>query len=242
MALVGCLSAYSQAQSQGFTWDFVTVTRDTHGKETSETISYSVNSEITKIEDGQEIISIDYSQYVLYRYNKSERSCLKFPLYSSYATEPADPKENSREKSIALVGSLKRITTTERKEIGPYKCSLQHILFGAQFAVSQMVASPVIQKFNQQFTESMVSYWVSNEVLALSPLLTISQKRRPVYQNNPLLRQVDIVGLLEILEGFPVQSRYRFREVESVMTLLNKPSATDDNNRFVLADECIAKP
>jgi hypothetical protein len=71
------------------------------------------------------------------------------------------PKENSRKRSVALVGSLRRITTTEHKEIGSYNCLLQHTLFGTQSVMSQMAVPPVVIEYKQKFTELMVSYCVS---------------------------------------------------------------------------------
>ncbi len=238
MTLLFSLSAYGQAQSQELTWDFVKVTRDIYGNEQSDTITYSVNSEISKIESANEIIYIDYAKYALYRYNKLDRSCVGFPLNSNKTNEPVNTKENLRKRSIALVSSLKLLTTTEHKEIAHYNCSLKHIMFGADLALFQMVAPLVVTEFNQKFTESMVSYCVSDEVVGFSTLLNIAQKRSDVFKNNPLLRQFDIVGLLEILEGFPVQITHKFQETTSVTTLLNKPSLTNDKKLFLLPDEC----
>lgn len=238
MTFLLSLSTYDQAQSQGLTWEFSRATRDIHGNETKRNISYSVNPEITRIEDAKEIIYIDYAKYALYTYNKLDGACLKFPLKSNNITEPVDTKEGINKRNISSIGSLKVFTTTEHKEIGHYNCSLRHVLFGADLAMFQMVSPLVVHEFNQKFTESMVGYYVSKDVVGLKTLLHTAQKRSVVFKNNPLLRQVDIIGLLEILEGFPVQIIKKNRDTDSLTTLSGNPEPIGERGQFLFPGEC----
>jgi len=238
MAALFGLSSYSHADSQGLVWKFNEVTRDLNGNEKKENISYSVNSEITRIENSKEIIFIDYSKYVLYRYGKSNRSCQIFILNSGKVKEPADTKEILKKRSLSLISSLKVFTADEQKEVANYDCSLKHVMFGADLAMLQMVTPPVVHEFGQRFTESMVGYYVSNDVAGLDTLFNIAQKRNNVFKNNPLLRQIDIVGLLEIVDGFPVQITHKSRDSVSVATLLKNPSSTNNMKLFLFPNEC----
>lgn len=238
MTLLLNLSIHGQAQSQELTWQFARVTRGIHSGEQSDTITYFVNSDISKIEYTNEIIYIDYAKYTLHRYNKLDKFCIGFPLRSNKTNELSDTPGKLKRNSISLVSSLKLFTTTEHKKISSYNCSLKQILFGADLAKFQMVAPLVVKEFNQQFTESMVSYSVSDEVPGFRILLNIAHKRNHVFKNNPLLRQIDIVGLLEILNGFPVQITRKFRGTQSVITLKDKPTQSDSKESFLLPDEC----
>ncbi|MFW2440116.1 MAG: hypothetical protein ACN4GR_12165 [Arenicellales bacterium] len=238
MAALFGLSSNSHAGPEGLVWKFNEVTRDFNGIEKKQNITYSVNSDITKIEDAKEIIYIDYSNYNLYRYARSNRSCQKFILNSGNEIEPLGTKEILKKRSLSLISSLKVFTTDERKELANYNCSLKHAMFGADLAMLQMVAAPAVYEFGQKFTESMVGYYVSNDVTGLDSLFNIAQKRSDVFKNNSLLRQIDIIGLLEVLDGFPVQFTRKFHDTVSRTTLLKNPTPAEDRKLFLLPDEC----
>lgn len=235
MTMLFGLSAYERVQSQELTWVFNKVTRDIQGNEESRLITYSVNSEITKIEAENEIIYIDYANYILYRYNKPKGPCLKFPINSSRSTKTADIKNDLEKRNTSLISDFKVFTTDEYKEIANYDCYLKRILFGADLAKFQMVAPLIVHEFGQKFTEAMVSYYVSQDVFGFNCLLKIAQKHSDIFQNNPLLRQIDIVGLFEILHGFPVQVSKTVGNVETITTLLVDPQPRD---KILFPKEC----
>jgi len=237
MASFFCLSANSHAQAHVLTWSFDRVAWDIHGNEQRDTITYSVNSTISKIEYQNEIIYIDYGKGTLFRYNKLKQSCVEFPLSSYKTNESPKPLEDPRKRSILLIGSLKVLTTKEHKKVSDYNCSLKHIMFGADLGMYQMIAPLVVHELGHNFTESMISYSVSNEVTDFSNLLAIAQKRNDVFKNNPLLRQIDIVGLLEILGGFPVQTTFKSRDTTSTTTLIDVITLAD-NYTLLPPDEC----
>ena len=232
------LSIHDKAQSQELTWEFTKTTRDSHGQEKNENITYFVSPEVTKINHSDEIIYIDYRIHILYRYNKADEVCLKFPLISNNINQPANTKELLKKRNISLISNLKVVSTTDHKEIAQYNCSLKHVMYGADLAMFQMVAPPVVHEFGQRFTESMVGYYVSDKVIGLHTLYNIAQKRSDIFKNNPLLRQIDIVGLLELLNGFPVQMIQKHRDTDSVTTLLGNPKPNKDNKLFFLPAEC----
>ena len=232
------LNAHGQAQSQGLTWEFNKVTHDIDGNQENEDITYVVSSKITKIEYTNEIIYIDYAKYALYKYNKLDRSCLKFPLNSNNITEPVDTKEVLKKRNISLISSQKVFTTTESKEISHYNCTLRHVMFGADLAMFQMVSPLVVHEFNQKFSESMVGYYVSKDVVGLNTLLHITQERSDVFKNNQLLRQIDIIGLLEVLKGFPVQIIQKLRDTDSLTTLSGNLKPIEDRGQLLLPGEC----
>jgi len=111
-------------------------------------------------------------------------------------------------------------------------------MFGADLAMFQMVSPLVVHEFNQKFSESMVGYYVSKDVVGLNTLLHITQERSDVFKNNQLLRQIDIIGLLEVLKGFPVQIIQKLRDTDSLTTLSGNLKPIEDRGQLLLPGEC----
>jgi len=100
---------------------------------------------------------------------------------------------------------------------------LKHILFSADFAKFQTVVPPTLYEFGQKFTELMVSYCVSTSIVSFENLLTIAKKHNAHFQRNQLLRQIDLVGLFEILHGFPVKIIKNVNKTKITMILIEEP-------------------
>jgi hypothetical protein len=238
MTLIASLLLNDRVQAAGIKWKFDKVTHGTRGKESHEKIIYSVCSEFSVIEYEREIIYIDYVSYVLYRYNKVDGVCLKFPLQPSHTQTPITAGGSSKERTRFLVSSMKLFTSTDCTKINDQSSTLKNILFGADLAKSKMVAPLVVNQFNQNFSESIVSYCVSDTIVGLDRLYEIAKKRDEVFQNNPLLRQIDIVGLIEVLNGFPVQINQRVGNLTMVTTLQGDLEPLDKLKQLPHPDSC----
>lgn len=238
MTLAASLLLTDQVQAAGLRWKFDKVTQGINGKVSHEKIICSVSSEVSAIEDKQEVIYIDYANHVLYRYQKEDGACLKFPLRSSYAQAPTAKELISREITQSLASSMKLLTSADRKKINGQGCTLKNIQFGADLAKSKMVAPLIVNEFNQKFSESMVGYCVSDTIDRLNALKKIARDRSKIYQNNPLLRQLDIVGLVEILNGFPVQINQKVGNIEIITTLRGNLESIENPQQLLPPDPC----
>ncbi|MBM3163020.1 MAG: hypothetical protein FJZ79_06835 [Chlorobi bacterium] len=206
------------------TWVFGEKNRDAVDRP-GDVVSYSVNEERTRIETRSEVIGIDYSRLTLCRYRKHDGTTQEFPLHP-----PASAHEKVRKYPVSE--SDYRLSVTDRRQtIGNYESRLKQILFGADFAKLQTARAPVIRAFGQDFTESVVQYWVSEDVPGLDRLMRIAEKHEALYRSNPLLRRIDLVGLIGILHGFPVGISQKTRGVEENLILLHAPR-TDPESRM----------
>lgn len=192
-------------------------------------VTYSVNDERTRIETENEIICIDYTHYTLYRYHKHDGSCLKFPINSGVLDNANSRKSHSKKNNNSLSVDYKVFITDRHQNIGNYNCQLKQILFGANLAKLQTVRSPVVHEFGQSFTGLMVSYCVSKDVVGVDRLSRIAKKHESIYLQNPFLRQIDLVSLIEVLQGFPVQISQKVHDREKTMTLLEAPRTGKEN-------------
>ena len=86
------LTTHEQVLANGLSWAYSVTIRNAQKQESKGTVTFSVNSAITNIEDEKEIITIDYSNNILYRYDKRSEKCSDFPLSTS--SSPQYSKEN----------------------------------------------------------------------------------------------------------------------------------------------------
>ena len=227
--LVLSLLTYGQVQAKGLSWTYSVTTENAQTQESKGTVTFSVNSAITKIEDEKEIITIDYDNKILYRYDKRSERCAGFPLLTS--SSPKYVNENN----LSQLSSLRLLQTDRFQKISRHNCRWKQILFGADFAKFQTVAPPIIDAFGQIFTESMVHYCVSEHVAGFNSILTIAKQRRGFFERNQFLRQIDLIGLFEILYGFPVQFIKTSNKIKTTLTLVNEPQLT---NNIVIPVHC----
>jgi len=240
MIISSCLAS-TTAGSEGTSWAYSKESSTLQDSGTGrEIITYAVSSQIFSITKGNETVFIDYEQLRLYRYRKSENSCKSFPLNNPAQTvqESTGREEIALQRMSKLLGSFKVIATDERRKIKNYKCLKKHILFASDLSFSQMVISPVIKQFGQDFTESMVTYWVTRDIDGFETLLKIARRHKEIYKANPLLRQIDIVGLVEVLEGVPVKIKKKIQKDTEEYTLLSVERTSEKDEVFNLPKIC----
>jgi len=229
------LITHEGVQAHNLSWSYSVTAQDTQGKEKKDIITYSVSSDITKIEDEKETIIVDYGNKSLFRYDKRSDKCLEFSITPN-SSPPLKPRENvSKEENMLSLSSFRVLPTNKYQFIVNYDCNLKRILFGVDFAKFQMVASPTTDAFGQKFTESIVSYCVSGDVVGFNSLLTIAKQHNDLFESNQFLRQIDIVGLFEILYGFPVQIIKATNNIKTTLSLIDKPQPV---NNIVIPKQC----
>jgi hypothetical protein len=207
----------------------------------SETVTFAVSAHLSSVTQKEETVYIDYEKLRLYRYSRKNNSCESFPLNDPAKTpgQPAGGEEQARQDMIKILGSFRVITSGERQKIQGYACRKKHILFAADLSSSQVAVSPEISRFGQNFTESTVSYWVTTEVQELDTLLYHAGTRHEIFQANPLLRQVDVTGLLEPLQGLPVMIEKKTRQDAIQLTLMNISRKSSKDRIPAVPEECL---
>lgn len=205
-----------------------------------EIITYAVSTQISTITKGNEIVFIDYEQLRLYRFRKSNNSCKSFPLNNpaQAVQKPTSREEIDLQKVSNLLGSFKVIDNDERWEITNYNCQKKYIHFAYELSFSQMVKSPVIRQFGQDFTESMVTYWVTKDIDGFDTLLEIASRSKEICKANPFLRQIDMVRLVEVLEGVPIKIKKKIQKDTEEYTLLSVERMSEKDELFILPKIC----
>ncbi len=188
-----CLAGTGPVMAQQIAWKVA----QTHNGGVSTThppasTTYTVSEDITRIDSPLETVLIDYPAHRLFRLKNSFHPCLVFPFADPHGQLP--------------LAQTRTAASGDRIWINGRACLRKTLHFGADLAYSQMLAPPVIQRYGQDFTITLISYSISDSLVMPEFLLALAQKRRQIFSDYPLLRQIDPVGILEFLQGFPLQS------------------------------------
>jgi hypothetical protein len=189
--LLLCLAGAGPAMAGQSEWRVLqTVAREGAAAASFE-ITYTVSAELTWIASPAETVFIDYKGARLFRSNPADGSCLVFPFGRPHADLPiADFRVFSGGKGAEGDGQA---NTT------------RHISFGSGQALSQMMVAPAARHYGQDFPVTNGRYTVTGNLAGLADLLAIIAGHRRIFQDYPLLRRIDPLGLVDLLGGFPVQ-------------------------------------
>jgi hypothetical protein len=143
-------------------------------------------STASRIETGDgKVVILDYNSLMMYNLNPQNKTYTQVNM-SEMGMPPkmAGPEKEQMGKAMAGMMSGFQITPTdETKTIAGYKC----------------------RKYNANFGMVQGEYWASKDVTGYQELRTVSTKLGALLEKNPMLRQMNVAGLVEKLDGFPVQ-------------------------------------
>ena len=197
----------SEAFEDGYIWEYDQRFISKDGEESPlGGLKYHLTETALRIDDDKESVVVDYETGTLTRCNNLEKACDVFYLKNQDQGNPVAPDQNLqvKEKMIDVLGSIHVEPENETKIINNISCRKINVLFGSQMTRFRMMAPVVIDKYGRQFTEYSATYWVSKKIVGYEKLIKIGEKRSLYFKANPLVRQIDITGLLQILDGFPV--------------------------------------
>ncbi len=204
-----CLAGAGPVMAQQITWTVLQTHRGGAATLPPVTTTYTVSEDISRIDSPLETVLIDYPAHRLFRLQNSYHPCLVFPF--------ADPHEQLPLAQIRTAASGDRIW------INGQSCVRKILHFGADLAYSQMLVPPAIQRYGQDFTITLMSYSISDSLAVPEFLFELARKRKPIFIAYPLLRQIDPIGILEFLQGFPLQSEQVLPGGKLLSTLEDAP-------------------
>ena len=79
------------------------------------------------------------------------------------------------------------------------------LIFGPKAMLLRTVTTPVLKLFDLPFIPGRVDFLVDPEHPDGMQLAELAAFNRAYYHNQPMLRQIDPIGLVELLSGVPVQ-------------------------------------
>lgn len=212
---LSCLAGAGPAMAAGSEWRVLqTVAMRGEAAAPPVEITYTVSAELTRIAAPAETVFIDYKGSRLYRRNPTDGSCLVFPFGRPHADLP--------------VAAYRVFPSGEGDQgDGRNGYTTRRISFGTSQAFSQMMAAPSLSHYGQDFPVAEGRYTITGNLAGLADLLAIAAGHRRIFQDYPLLRRIDPLGLVDLLGGFPV----RIEEispaaaVSSTLTLPPRPVA-----------------
>ena len=188
-------------------------------------ITYTVSEKATRIDAPAEVVFIDYRQRRLYRQRLPGESCQAF----AFASPP----------SILPIAQTRVIATEEKLRLNSQLCTKKLLYFGSDLAIAQTMVPPSVQHYGQVFTIRVLSYWVPNNSAGFHALFDVSRNHRQTFTDFPLLRQIDPLGVVDLLQGFPLQCEEMLTNGRLVSTLevfpppVSEPLAPPQSCRFV---------
>jgi len=154
----------------------------------------------TRIEMGDgKIILLDYDKLMMYSLNPQKKTYTQVNLndMGMPAKMSGAEKEQMGKMIAGMMNGFQVTATNETQTIAGYKCHKSTANFG------------MIQG----------EYWVSKDVAGYGELKAVSAKLGAVLEKNPILRQINVAGMVEKLDGFPVQTTNRVMGGTIVSTL-----------------------
>lgn len=129
---------------------------------------------------GGRVFIVNYNAMELYSLNTRKKTCTELSLTAL----PGLPAAGSNAMA-QIMGAVMRIQVTptnELKTIAGYRC----------------------RRYNVRTALVEGEYWLSKEVRGYRELKTLAAKAAAVADLSPMLRRIDVAGMLEKLDGFPV--------------------------------------
>jgi hypothetical protein len=99
-----------------------------------------------------------------------------------------------------MMNSIQVTSTDETKEIAGYTCT----------------------KYTLAMMGMTHDYWLSKEVEEYEELKAISTKMMMIFEKNPMLKQANIMGMMDQLDGFPIQMIINVMGGGTITTTLKK--------------------
>ncbi len=182
-------------------WETEQVSRGVPGQKESKIITKNyITSHASRTEMGDQVSITDFDKKVTYILDTSKKTYQKIDL----AKMGGDQQMQNDPQAQAFMGMMKNmmkqikvIPTNETKTIAGYKC----------------------RKVLVNFMMSENEYWVTKKIKGYKEMQKIAAKAEKVYQSNPMMKNMDISGIIKKIDGFPVRTVTRIMGGEMVSTL-----------------------
>ncbi len=146
---------------------------------------YTSNASRIEMGDGTAMI-MDFDSMIMYRLNTKDKTYSQMSL-NDMGMPPDMPRED-RQKMNQMMGEMMQsfqvTPTNETRNISGYEC----------------------RKYMVSFMKVNSEYWLSKDVKGYDELRQIGEKMTRYYSKNPMLKQMDVAGMMDKLDGFPVRT------------------------------------
>ncbi|MFZ1982998.1 MAG: DUF4412 domain-containing protein [Desulfatitalea sp.] len=149
-----------------------------------------VSHDGTTTDMGDRITIFDFKEKMMYDLDKTAKTYTRSPIDkmgmpAEGATGPdAEQAKMMQQMMKSMAGSIKVTPTGIVETIGGYKCR--------KYVVNMMMAQS--------------DYWATKEFKGYDEMKEIAEKAAKVFEANPMMKQMNIMGLMKELDGFPIKT------------------------------------
>ena len=123
-------------------------------------------------------------EYGIIEYTEPNVSSVRLKIGPEVPEMSDEEAAQAQEFMKKMMASVEVTATDETKKISDYNC----------------------KKYIVSFMMMKSEYWVSKDVKAYKEFRVLSEKMAKMFENNPMLKQMNIMGIMENIDGFPVQT------------------------------------
>lgn len=165
-------------------WEFETESKGVLGQADGVDIGKNYyTSRACRIELGDTITIMEFHKGTIYVLNTKDKTYEEMIPQEMPEDMDKDEQEFMKKMMEGMMKSVEITPTNETKRIGGYKC----------------------RKYNMTMMGVNNVYWLSKDVEGYEEFRTISENMAKGFEKNPMLKQTNIMGMMDKLDGFPVK-------------------------------------
>jgi hypothetical protein len=167
-------------------WESEQVTKGVQGQpDRTQTVKNYMTDSASRTDMGDHVTIMDFDKKVIYQLNPTAKTYIKSDM-KDIGRPPGMKDEEAQafqEMMRKMIGEVKVVPTNEKKKIAGYNCT----------------------KYELAMMATRSEYWLSKEVKGYEEMKAVGRKMAGVFDSNPMLKQMNIAGMMSQLDGFPVQ-------------------------------------
>jgi hypothetical protein len=193
-------------------WESEQVTKGIEGQQDETTLvkTYFMANAI-RTETGDLITIMDLDAMMMYQLDPTTKTYTQMKM-DQIAMPGMDEKQAQavQEMMKEMMKNVKITPTNETQKIAGYMC----------------------KKYTLTVMTTTTDYWLSKEVKEYAEMKAISSKMIEAFARNPMLKQMNIMGMIDQLDGFPVQTVIQMMGGAITNTLKRIEKTTVDQSLF----------
>jgi hypothetical protein len=198
-------------------WESIQETTGMPGKpDESQEIKNYLTSYASRSDHKNRIVIMNFEAKTMIQIDPSKKT-----YHQTNLTEMVGPPMIKGEKGEAQrqmmkqkMGNIKVTPTDETRKIGDYTCK--------KYLVSGMMMNS--------------EYWLSKDVTGYEEMKKTAEKLKDMFDQNPMMKQMNIAGMISQLDGFPVQMIMTIMNGKTITTLKKIEQKTLDKSLFSVPD------
>jgi hypothetical protein len=193
-------------------WESEQVTKGAPGQaDGTKVVKNYYTSHASRIEMGNgKVMIMDLDKRTMLHLNPADKTYTETDMEEMAGPRnmPGVDKAQQKKMMESMMQSMQVTPTNETKTINGYKCR--------KYLVSVMMVNS--------------EYWLSKDVKGYEELKAIGEKMAKSFESNPMLKQMNIAGMMDKLDGFPVQvvSQVMGGTITNTLVKIEKKSLSDD--------------